>query len=85
MGRGATQVWWSWRRTIWTLWGLLAVSAATSAACPAVNACVAVHTGGPSTESACFAGPRSGLHRASYPHLRRALQGALPWTARTAI
>ena len=30
MGRGATQVWWSWRRTIWTLWGLLAVSVASS-------------------------------------------------------
>lgn len=42
MGRGATQVWWSWRRTIWTLWGLLAVSAATSCCTFSSEAFVAV-------------------------------------------
>ena len=42
MGRGATQVWWSWRRTIWTLWGLLAVSAAISCCLFSDEAFVAV-------------------------------------------
>ena len=56
MGRGATQVWWSWRRTIWTLWGILAVSVASSCCKFSRETFVAVLREGPPLKATALQG-----------------------------
>ncbi len=74
----ATRIWWSWRRTVWTLWSVLAVRASSEPLLLSTTYLLTCNTA-PSCSSKrplMDAGPHAGLHRPSHIHVCRAVQGA---------